>query len=267
MTGNMKDILIKKSQEMEVSLLGVANVERWEDPLSAVKIPEEFCPRSLFPEARSVIVIGLPIHLPVLVTSPSIWYRELYTTVNLLLDQYTYRLATFLNGQEYPSVPIPRDGYAGIESLLKNPIAFFSHRHAAYFAGLGTFGVNNMLLTPKYGPRVRFGSILTEADISPDPIRTEQICTRCMHCVEFCPSRALNEGEYPATLTDKQACAQYSADLNRKGISPCGVCIKVCPTGEDRSHYHRNDTSLYRNKANHEIYHRAWDHVRKYGSR
>lgn len=115
-------------------------------------MPEEFYPQSIYPEARSVIVIGLPVSLPVLETSPSIYYRELYNTINSLLDQHTYRLAAFLTQLGHPSIFVPRDGYFGIRALLKNPVAFFSHRHAALLAGLGNFGVNNMLLTPEYGP-------------------------------------------------------------------------------------------------------------------
>ena len=32
----------------------------------------------------------------------------------------------------YPSIYLPRDGYGDIDVLLKNPMAFFSHKHAAY---------------------------------------------------------------------------------------------------------------------------------------
>ena len=142
--------------------MGVASVQRWKDPPFQPWMAEEFYPQSIFPQAKSVIVIGLPVSLPVLETSPSIYYRELYNTVNSLLDQYTYRLANFLSEKGHPSVFVPRDGYFGIKALLKNPVAFFSHRHAALLAGLGNFGTNNMLLTPQFGPtsalRLRFHS-------------------------------------------------------------------------------------------------------------
>ena len=121
-------------------MVGVASVERWETPPFEPWMPKEFYPQSIYPEAKSVVVIGLPISLPVLETSPSIWYQELYKTVNILLDQYTYRLSNYLSERGYPSVFVPRDGYTNIEALLKNPVAFFSHRHAAYLAGLGSFG-------------------------------------------------------------------------------------------------------------------------------
>ncbi|MBP1928293.1 epoxyqueuosine reductase QueG [Methanolinea mesophila] len=262
-----KQRLLEKCRDMEIPLVGVAPVERWEDPPFLPWMPEEFYPRSVYPEARSVIVVGLPVSLPVLETTPSIWYHELYKTVNILLDQYTYRLANFLTGDGYPSVFVPRDGYGSAEVLKENPVAFFSHRHAAYLAGLGTFGVNNTVLTPAYGPRVRFGSVITTAELPPDPLMTGQLCTRCMRCVRSCPARALDEGAYPEGLTDKSACTAHSIALGKRSISPCGICIKVCPVGEDRRVFAREDLAAYDTPEGEHDLHRAWRHVRAYGGR
>lgn len=265
MSENLLRAVKKRCEKMEIPLVGVARVERWKDPPFQPWMPEEFYPQYIFPQAKSVIVIGLPVSLPVLETSPSIYYRELYNTVNSLLDQYTYRLATFLSEMGFPSVFVPRDGYSGIKALLKNPISFFSHRHAALLAGLGNFGTNNMLLTPKYGPRVRFGSVFTAAQLPQNPLLPELLCTRCMRCVKMCPARALVGGDYPQGLTDKKSCTAHSAELNLLGISPCGICIKVCPVGEDRELYGRKDASIYSRKDRFPEAHRAWEHVRRYG--
>jgi epoxyqueuosine reductase len=267
MSDDLKRALLERCQSMEIPMVGVASIDRWEKPPFEPWIPKEFWPQSIYPEARSVVVIGLPISLPVLETSPSIWYRELYRTVNILLDQYTYRLSNFLSDLGHPSVFVPRDGYADVKALLKNPLAFFSHRHAAYLAGLGTFGVNNVLLTPEYGPRVRFGSVFTSAELPPDPVLEEELCTRCMRCVRMCPVRALNEKDYPEGLTDKSSCTAYSASLAKRGISPCGVCIKVCPVGADRELYGRKDASIYAKGERAPELQRAWEHVRGYGGR
>jgi epoxyqueuosine reductase QueG len=263
----LKQRLLDRCRDMEIPLAGIANVGRWEDPPFQPWMPRDFFPHSIVPGARSVVVIGLPVELPVLETSPSIYYRELYNVLNSLIDQYSYRLAEFLNREGYPSVFVPRDGYGSIEVLLERPLAFFSHRHAAYLAGLGTFGVNNMILTPKYGPRVRFGSVITTAPLPADPVREDNLCVRCMRCVRLCPSSALSESDYPEGITDKKACATWSASLNRRSISPCGICIKVCPVGEDRIFYDRRDPTIYDQIAGESAYQRIWDHVRRYGGK
>jgi epoxyqueuosine reductase len=268
MDESLKQEIQRKCRELDIPLVGFAPADRWDEPLFEPWIPEEFRPCSIFPEARSVVVIGLPVSLPIVDTAPSIWYHELYRTVNALLDQDGYRIASGLTARGFPSVWVPRDGYGSIGVLKEKPIAFFSHRHAAYLAGLGTFGINNALLTPAFGPRVRFASILTAAELPPDPVLPESLCIRCMRCVEACPVSALEGKEYPAGLTDKSACATRSEALSQRYLSPCGICIRVCPVGDDRKQYRREDMGMYdENAAGFSPYNRAAGHVRAYGSR
>jgi len=265
---SLKQEIVRKCAELDIPLVGCAPVARWDQPLFDPWVPEEFRPRSIYPEAKSAIVIGMPVSLPVVDTAPSIWYYELYRTVNALLDQNAYRIASFLTGQGFPSVAVPRDGYGSIAILKEKPVAFFSHRHAAYLAGLGTFGINNTLLTPAYGPRVRFATIFTTADLPPDPVISEPLCIRCMRCVDACPVHAIGREEYPRGLIDKKACAARSEALSNRFISPCGICIKVCPVGNDRAVYLREDKGMY-NEGDDRFapYTRAAKHVRAYGSR
>jgi len=195
--------VLNKCAELDIPLVGFASADRWDDPPFDPWVPEQFRPRAIYPETNSVIVIGIPVSLPVLETSPSIFYHELYKTVNTLLDLGSYRIATMLNELGHPSIAVPRDGYGSIYVLKENPVAFFSHRHAAFLAGLGNFGVNNMILTQEYGPRVRFTSIFTNAKIRGGEIIHTPLCTRCMRCVTFCPVNALQEEDYPTGITVK----------------------------------------------------------------
>ncbi len=61
-----------------------------------------------------------------------------------------------------------------------------SHRHAATRAGLGEFGYNNLVLTRKFGARQRFNTVVTDAELVPDPLITAPICLRdkCMLCMK-----------------------------------------------------------------------------------
>ena len=262
----LREDILRKCGELDVPLAGFARAEAWDTPPFEPWVPEEFRPRAIWPEAQTVIVIGMPVFLPILETAPSIAYHELYRTVNTLLDMNAYRIAYLLNRRGFPSIPVTRDGYGSVTILREKPVAFFSHRHAAYLAGLGTFGVNNMLLTPEFGPRVRFASVFTAATIPADRVMEGSLCTRCMRCRDVCPVQALGSGDYPEDLTDKGACAGRSEELARRYISPCGFCIRVCPVGEDRDLYHRTDDRIYDEKdARYAPYRRAWDHVRSFG--
>lgn len=268
MSIQLKRAVKKRCTELDIPLVGFARAERWGVPLFSPWVPEEFRPDAIVPGTKTVIVIGIPVSLPALETSPSIWYYEEYRTVNALLDAGSHHIASFLNEKGFPSVAIPRDGYGHVSVLKARPSAFFSHRHAALLAGLGNFGISNTILTRKFGPRARFSSVLTAAEIPQDPLVEEPLCIECMQCVEVCPVNAIPRKNYPEGLTDKRACATRSEELAARFISPCGFCIKVCPIGEDRTLYGREHPKIYREKnRKYRKFHDAWAHVRKYGGR
>ncbi len=273
MKTDLKKDLLKKCKSLHIQLTGFSPVERWHSPPAELPnvlnpwIPDDFWPQSIFPEARTVIVIGLPVALPIVETAPSIYYSELYRTINSMLDIKACEIANFLNNKGHASIYVPRDGYGDIKILIDKPLAFFSHKHAAYLSGLGSFGYNNVLLTPQYGPRVRFTSIFTTVRISPDPIMTKDLCIRCLCCARSCPVSAIPlEGDFPPPV-NKKLCALRSLELRDDFRSPCGICIKVCPVGKDRELFNRKDMSIYSGNKKFERYHNSWDHVRKYGSR
>ena len=274
---SIKEELLLKCRELGVPLVGFAPVEMWEKPPEELPntfrewIPKEFWPQSIYPEAKTVVVIGLPVQLPIVETAPSIYYHELYNTVNALLDEKAYEISNFLTEKGYPSIYLPRDGYGDIDVLLEKPLAFFSHKYAAYLAGLGSIGLNNVILTPEYGPRVRFTSIFTTAPIEPEVPNINDLCTRCMRCVLECPVNALHplkeDLKYFPPPMDKLKCALRSKKLRKELRAPCGICIKVCPVGEDRKVFGREDMKIYSKNEDFKVYHDAWEHVKRYGTR
>jgi len=76
-------------------------------------------------------VIGLPVPLPIVETAPSIYYHELYKTINAMLDSKAYEIANFLTEKGHGAIYLPRDAYSDVEILIEKPFAFFSHKHGS----------------------------------------------------------------------------------------------------------------------------------------
>ena len=79
-------------------------------------------------------------------------------------------------------------------------------RIAAYLAGLGEFGWSKVFLTPQYGPRQRFGIVLTDMELEPDPLYDgPPLCNRCMACAQHCPADAIStERSVKLTLAGRE---------------------------------------------------------------
>ncbi len=265
----LKAQIKRKAHALGIPLVGFTNVARYREFFPDA--PAVFHPDRVWPEADSVIVLGVPMPLPMVETTPSIYYQELYTTSNIMLDRIAYDLVLFLERKGHPAIWSPRDAYSDLKYLIDNAMSSFSHTIAGYLAGLGTLGWNHTLLTEEYGPRVRLVSILTTAQLPPDEVMTGDLCLHCDLCRRHCPVNALaGDRKAPFAEMDMNLCTIRHQELKEQGNWPCGICTKVCPVGKDRKRYHRTDLSLYREEAQGNPNHRkeieAWNHVRAFGS-
>ncbi len=264
--------IIKFCEEHGADLVGFAPVERWDE---ANEVPPDFRPKAIWPPAKTVIVIGIQMPLPVVETTPSVLHMELYKTVNIELDALAVNLMRYLNRLGHPSFFFTRDGYSSLAALEEKTLAAFSHVMAAKYAGLGTIGLSHCLLTPEYGPRVRFVSVFTAAVLPSGAVLEEDLCIKCGLCAEACPKQAIRirEGDIIGDY-DKASCLERSKELTERGCYPCGTCTKVCPIGKDRllykqkgiaKKYRAESAALAANPDDPEY--RAWQHIRKYGTR
>jgi epoxyqueuosine reductase len=267
---DLKKRIIRYCRNRGVDLIGFANVERWDE---ANEVPPEFRPQAIWPPAKTVIVLGLEMPLPIVETTPSVVHMEMYKTANVELDQLAYDLTRYLNRLGYPTFFFPRDGYGSMKALKEKNRAAFAHIPAAKYAGLGTVGASHNLLTPEFGPRVRFVSVFTSARVPPDPMIRKELCIKCEACAKCCPKKAIGIrpdrviGDY-----DDQACLGMAEELVNRRCFPCGICTKVCPIGRDRTVYKqpgimkkylREKVALAANPEDPEY--RAWTHLRTYG--
>ena len=258
-------------QDAGADIIGFASVERWKE---YNEVPADFWPQALWEPARSVIVIGVSMPLPIVETTPSFLHKETYVAANRTLDDLAFNLVRFLNRLGQAAYFFTRDGFASLRLLKDRPQAAFSHVMAAKYAGLGTIGVSNCILTPEFGSRVRFVSVFTAAILESDPVIEKDLCIKCEACVKCCPVNALTmredqfKGDY-----DVIACIDRHIELNGDKVSPCGICTKVCPVGKDRllykqrgivKKYLQEEEALTANPED-PVY-KSWTQVRKYGS-
>lgn len=231
---DLKKAIREKAQMLGANLVHSCAVEKWaEIPLQ----DPEFWPQNIWPWVKNVIVLGIPLPVPMVSTTPSMVYQELYNTSNRVLDDIAYHLTNHLSELGYKALFFPRDGYYNLDVLLDKPQAAFSHVLAGYYAGLGTIGDSHNLLTKEFGPRVRLVSILTDAPLPPDEMLTENLCRHCKKCRGTVPHSAFMENNHSPYNMNKTACIEYHLLLKKEHHWPCGVCLNVCPVGADLERY------------------------------
>lgn len=180
------------------SILGVANIERFKNA------PQRMHPKNIFPECKSVISIVQPIPRGTYrgITEGTHWANYTYYAYNRLNTLYrpavTYEVSRFIEDHGFEAVPI----YPGVpeRGLQREPVApdrpaadiDINVRIAGVACGLGEIGWSKVFIHPVYGPRVRLGTILTDAELEPDPLlEPGTLCNRCMKCARDCPGGAI----------------------------------------------------------------------------
>jgi ferredoxin len=115
----------------------------------------------------------------------------------------------------------------------------WSERHAAYTAGLGTFGLSDGLITPK-GKAMRIGSVIAHTKIPPSnrPYTDHHAyCLfyrngTCGECIKRCPIGAITEMGHDKILCQRYGdmCRQYLLrHYGLKGARGCGFCQTGVP--------------------------------------
>lgn len=181
---------------LNADLVGVANVERFEHA------PKAMSPRGLMPGAKSVVVMAIThldgtIEVGGKVHPQKIGPYWVQYAMNTRLDEMSYRMALHLEGLGHAAVPIASSNiwrYNGFKGLSEQFAPDLSHMHAAVAAGLAEFGYNGLAITPEYGGRQRFVTIVTDAELTPSLLlEPGSVCDECMLCRKHCRSQALSK--------------------------------------------------------------------------
>lgn len=153
-----------------------------------------------------------------------------------LLEIASQKIATYIDSAGYKAIVIPgrASGYQeGAPGII-------SHRMLAYLSGMGSIGDSGMIITKKYGPRVRLSSIITTMPLPADKNKEPaDYCLHCGKCRDICPANAIYGCAFDikipdVPLMDNQACSDYrNKRLDELGTKFCNLCQYICPVGKE----------------------------------
>lgn len=104
---------------------------------------------------------------------------------------------------------------------------------AAKAAGLGDIGRSGLLISPKYGPRIRLGAVTTSMPLKTDQISkftVKDFCSICGRCAQYCPSGAIPNAEEEGLVEKpwqikQELCYKKWLEFG----TDCGICLAKCP--------------------------------------
>jgi epoxyqueuosine reductase QueG len=167
------------------ALVGVAAIEAippCNPPLPVQKV---------MPEARSVVVFAIPM-LRGSIESPSLFPAMISTHATYKEEEILeLRLGRFLEERGHRAAMIVPASPTEMSNETVGMLGDISLRHAAVGAGLGVIGKSRLLITRKWGPRIRLGAVVTDAPLMADKPIKERLCDDCDLCVQSCPGLAL----------------------------------------------------------------------------
>lgn len=218
--------------------------------LPALISPGHGLPQDVIPDASIVIAYYVPFTRELAginrtgteFAAPE-WARA-YEETNAMFLELNQHLIKELEVLGYRAGTSPLTAGFDQEKLISN----WSYRHFAYAAGLGSFGVNHMLIT-KRGCCGRYNTVVTNLDVTPDQPVKEEYCLykkngTCGICIRNCPSGALgtegfarqtcyallrkNAAIYTEFGNSYSHCSDSGSEENF-GSEVCGKCITQSP--------------------------------------
>jgi epoxyqueuosine reductase len=188
-------------------------------------------PRTLWPEARGIILLGLN-------------YGRPGDPLAILEKKSRGAISIYTQGADYHDIlkaklkPLA----VRVQELLGGEVKIFvdtapvMEKPLAARAGLGWQGKHTNLVSREFGSWLFIGSIFTSAAIEPDAPE-EDHCGACRRCLDICPTGAFTA---PYQI-DARACISYLTIEHKGHIAPrfreaignrifgCDDCLAICP--------------------------------------
>ena len=107
------------------------------------------------------------------------------------------------------------------------PDVIIDFGRAAKACGIGSTGRSGKVLSPKYGPFIRYCFIITDAELEPDEPLENDVCDGCGLCEKACPGHAISGGKL-----DTWQCAVYYKGAHKSNPFMTSEFLKDDPERE-----------------------------------
>ncbi len=147
----------------------------------------------------------------------------------------------WLKANGYRSLSIPPDSDRKMGKMISKLYKLFCHKTAATCSGLGWIGKNGLIINERYGSKMTWATVLTDAPLGADRPYVASQCGECDLCVKHCPSGAVKGhlwtlGNPLREIVAYDKCRTLKSGRTSLKEKPnCGFCVTVCP-------YSRNGT-------------------------
>lgn len=196
-------------------------------------------PFELLSSAKSVISYFVPftkevVYEPQTLEHGSFLWSEAYQEINRHFDTVNEAIARLLASKGYESQTIKATHTYSQEDLK----SMWSHRSAAVIAGLGTFGINKLVITEK-GSGGRFCTVITSAllEVNEEPVESQCLYIKsraCGLCLKTCPVGAISVDGIDKFVCQDELNKNQELMRAETGLwmaDTCGKCVSACPLG------------------------------------
>ena len=226
-------------REAGADCVGIADLEPFRQKLPSLSqhlIDDHAFALSIAVRLDDAVIASITDH-------PTLEYAEHYRAMNSKLDAIAACIVSFIVGQGFNALAVPASQILDEDSL----VGAISHKAVARVAGVGWQGKSLLIVHPRFGPRIRLSTVLTNMPLVPDrPIM--QRCGACAECAKACPAQAIrNVAAQDGYGSREQAlhfdrCAEQTLrfkSLPGIGARICGMCVRACPFGGRRRQQQR----------------------------
>lgn len=210
-----KEMIKQRALELGADLCGIGDIAGFQNS------PMQRDPKQILPDAKCVIGFGFRV--------PKMLYEQMhrgiqyynYTSMGVkyideeFVQMFLLRMAAMIENDGWDACVQRNTSNIRIKGdKTQNPELFDTYElkfaeaiapdkptpdvildfaHAAQVCGLGSVSVKGNVLTPQFGPYVRFAFIITDLPLECDAPFAANLCDGCMECAKACPGHAVSD--------------------------------------------------------------------------